>query len=181
MDLRDLGLDESMLLAIHDMLELPEEAGKPHPPSRAYVRDNKAMRATPADIIEYPNAYQFVVDMPGLKADQMKVQIEDGNVLVVSGERKREKEKHEKDQGVEYLRMERRLGKFLKKFALFDNANRDAISAVYQDGVLTVTVEKLPPPEPKKPKTIEVRVGSPAGSQGQGEAGSQGQGEAVQT
>lgn len=167
MDLRDLGLDESMLLAIHDMLELPEEAGKPHPPSRAYVRDNKAMRATAVDIIEYPNAYQFVVDMPGLNADRIKVQIEDGNVLVVSGERKREKEK---EKGVKYLRMGRRLGKFLKKFALFDNANLDAISAVYQDGVLTVTVEKLPPPEPKEPKTIEVRVGSPAGSQGQGEA-----------
>ncbi|KAK9273211.1 hypothetical protein L1049_018018 [Liquidambar formosana] len=29
------------------------------------------------------------------------------------------------------------------------------ISAMCQDGVLTVTVEKLPPPEPKKPKTIE--------------------------
>jgi len=29
---------------------------------------------------------------------------------------------------------------------------------VCRDGVLTVTVEKLPPPEPKKPKTIEVKV-----------------------
>nr|GMC92431.1 17.3 kDa class II heat shock protein-like [Ipomoea batatas] len=32
------------------------------------------------------------------------------------------------------------------------------ITAVCQDGVLTVTVEKLPPPEPKKPRTIEVKI-----------------------
>ncbi|RVW52447.1 17.2 kDa class II heat shock protein [Vitis vinifera] len=43
----------------------------------------------------------------------------------------------------------------MRKFVLPENANTDKISAVCQDGVLTVTVEKLPPPEPKKPKTVE--------------------------
>ncbi|CBI20687.3 unnamed protein product, partial [Vitis vinifera] len=57
-----------------------------------------------------------------------------------------------------YVRMERRVGKFMRKFVLPENANTDKISAVCQDGVLTVTVEKLPPPEPKKPKTIEVKI-----------------------
>ena len=82
--------------------------------------------------------------MPGLKPDQ----IEEPNMLVVFGERKQpEKEKDEKD-GVKYLRMQRRFGKFLKTFMLPENANPEAISAVYWDGVLTVTVEKKPPPEP---------------------------------
>lgn len=93
--------------------------------------------------------------MPGLKADQVKVHVEDGNILVVSGERKREREK---EQGVRYMKMERRLGKYLKKFVLPENADIEKISATYQDGVLTVTVEKKPPPEPKQPKTVEVRV-----------------------
>jgi HSP20 family protein len=35
----------------------------------------------------------------------------------------------------------------------------NAISAVCQDSVLTVTMQKLPPLEPKKPKTIEVKIG----------------------
>ncbi|KAA8550055.1 hypothetical protein F0562_001739 [Nyssa sinensis] len=99
-----------------------------------------------ADIIEYLNAYHFVIDMPGIKSDQIKVQVEDGNVLVVGGERRREKDK----EGVKYLRMERRFGTFLKKFVLPENANTDAISATYHDGVLTVIVEKHPPPEPKR-------------------------------
>ncbi|PWA84139.1 HSP20-like chaperone [Artemisia annua] len=113
------------------------------------------MAATPADVKEYPNAYVFIVDMPGLKSGDIKVQVEDDNVLVISGERKREEEEKE---GVKYVRMERRIGKFMRKFSLPENANIDKISAVCQDGVLTVTVEKLPPPEAKKPKLVQVQV-----------------------
>lgn len=54
--------------------------------------------------------------------------------------------------------MERRVGKFMRKFVLPKKANLDAISAVSPDGVLTVRVEKLPPPEPKRAKTIQVNV-----------------------
>ena len=64
----------------------------------------------------------------------------------------------EEKEGAKYLRMERRVGKLMRKFVLPENANTDAISAVCQDGVLSVTVQKLPPPEPKKPRTIQVKV-----------------------
>ncbi|RVW52449.1 17.9 kDa class II heat shock protein [Vitis vinifera] len=134
------------------MLDAVEDSDKSlNAPTRTYVRDAKAMAATPADVKEYPNAYAFIIDMPGLKSGDIKVQVEDDNVLMISGERKREEEK----EGAKYVRMERRVGKFMRKFVLPENANTDKISAVCQDGVLTVTVEKLPPPEPKKPKTIE--------------------------
>jgi HSP20 family protein len=92
--------------------------------------------------------------MPGLKSGDIKVQVEDDNVLLISGERKREEEK----EGAKYLKMERRVGKFMRKFVLPENANVEGVSAICQDGVLTVTVNKLPPPEPKKPKTIEVKI-----------------------
>ncbi|XVE97736.1 hypothetical protein REPUB_Repub03eG0044200 [Reevesia pubescens] len=158
MDLRNFGFESPLLTILEDMLDIPEEHEKTrNNPSQAYVRDAKAMAATPADVIEYPTSYTFIVDMPGINPTETKVQVEDENVLVVSGERKREKEKDEKE-GVKYVMMERRVGKFMRKFALPDNANVDKISAVCQDGVLRVTVEKLPPPEPKKPKTIEVKV-----------------------
>lgn len=157
MDLRSLaGFDSPFFSILEDVLELPEEQEKTrNNPSRAYVRDAKAMAATPADVMEYPNSYVFIVDMPGIKASEIKVQVESENVLVVSGERKRDpKEKDNKD-GVKYVRMERRFGKFMRKFVLPDNANVDKISALCQDGVLTVTVEKVPPPQPK---TIQVQV-----------------------
>ncbi|KAL3650731.1 hypothetical protein CASFOL_007134 [Castilleja foliolosa] len=157
MDIRLMGLDAPLLHTLHHMLDDSDAASKSaSAPTRTYVRDAKAMAATPADVKEYPNSYVFVIDMPGLKSGDIKVQIEEDNVLLISGERKREEE--EKDQGAKYVRMERRIGKFMRKFALPENANIDTIGAVCQDGVLTVTVEKLPPPEPKKPKTIEVKI-----------------------
>ncbi|EXB48292.1 hypothetical protein L484_003775 [Morus notabilis] len=160
MDLTNsIGFNSPLFSILEDMLDVagdePEKSR--NNPSRAYVRDAKAMAATPVDVIEYPNAYEFVVDMPGIKPGEIKVQVEDDAVLVVSGERKREKDKDAID-GVKYVRMERRVGKFMRKFSLPENANKDAVSAVCRDGVLTVKVEKLPPPEPKRPKTIEVKV-----------------------
>ncbi|KAJ4709006.1 17.9 kDa class II heat shock protein [Melia azedarach] len=147
MDFRIMGLESPLFSTLQQMMEVAEDADKTvNAPSHTYVRDAKAMAATPADVKEYPNSYVFVIDMPGLKSGD--------NVLLICGERKREEEK----EGAKYVRMERRVGKFMRKFVLPENANTDAISAVCQDGVLTVTVEKLPPPEPKKPKTIEVKI-----------------------
>ncbi|CAK8569870.1 unnamed protein product [Lathyrus sativus] len=158
MDLRLMGLDAPVLHALHQLMDLSDDNSSDKTlhsaPTRSYVRDAKAMAATPADVKEYPNSYVFLIDMPGLKSGDIQVQVEDNNVLVISGERKREEEK----EGAKYLRMERRVGKFMRKFVLPENANTDAVSAVCQDGVLSVNVEKLPPPQPKKPKTIEVKV-----------------------
>ncbi|TMW85455.1 hypothetical protein EJD97_023121 [Solanum chilense] len=136
MDLRLMSIDNTPLLhTLHHMMEAAGEDSV-NAPSKKYVRDAKAMAATPVDVKEYPDSYVFVVDMPGLKSRDIKVQVEEDNVLLISGERKREEEKEVCQR----------------------NANTDAISAVSQDGVLTVTVQKLPPPEPKKPKTIQVKV-----------------------
>ncbi|XP_044472252.1 17.3 kDa class II heat shock protein-like [Mangifera indica] len=155
MDFRIRGFDAPILTTLQHMDVADHDADKSsNAPTRTYVRDAKAMAATPADVKEYPNSYVFIVDMPGLKSGDIKVHVEDDNVLLISGERKREEEK----EGAKYVRMERRVGKFMRKFVLPENANTNAIEAVCQDGVLTVTVEKLPPPEPKKPKTIEVKI-----------------------
>ncbi|KAG9451014.1 hypothetical protein H6P81_010979 [Aristolochia fimbriata] len=154
MDLRAFGLDEPLLSTLNHILDLPEEAEKSYNgPTKAYVRDAKAMASTPADVKEYPGSYVFVVDMPGVKTGDIKVQVEEDRTVVISGERKREEEKD-----VKYLKMGRRVGKHLRKFQLPDDANTDVITAVAQDGVLTVTVEKLPPPEPKKAKTVQIKV-----------------------
>ncbi|KAL5071594.1 hypothetical protein RYX36_022481 [Vicia faba] len=159
MDFRLMGFDAPVLHALHQMTDISDDTSSDktshNAPTRSYVRDAKAMAATPADVKENPNSYVFVIDMPGLKSGDIKVQVEDDNVLVISGERKREEEEKE---GAKYLRMERKVGKFMRKFVLPENANTDAVSAVCQDGVLSVTVEKLPPPQPKKPRTIEVKV-----------------------
>ncbi|KAL2620539.1 hypothetical protein R1flu_000744 [Riccia fluitans] len=126
-----------------------------NPPARNYARDAKAMGNTAVDVKELPESYVFIADMPGLKSGDIKVEVENDNVLTIGGERKRE----EATNQTKYLQMERPSGKFLRKFTLPSNANVDAILASCTDGILTVTVPKIPPPEPHKPKTIEVKVG----------------------
>ena len=85
-----------------------------------------------------------------------KVQVEEENVLNIGGEQKRNKKEEGK---VKYIHMEGKVAKFMRKFTLPADCNLDFIYAACQDGVLTVTVPKLPPPEPKKPKNIEVKSG----------------------
>ncbi|RAL39374.1 hypothetical protein DM860_002907 [Cuscuta australis] len=162
MDPRLFGIDHPIFNTLHQIIDYAAAAAADDKsssggdaPSQTFVHDAKAMAATPADVKEYPNSYVFVIDMPGLNSGDIKVQIEDDNVLTITGERKREAEEKE---GVKYVRMERRVGKFMRKFVLRENANPEKISASCRDGVLTVTVEKLPPPEAKKPRTIEVKI-----------------------
>ncbi|KAG0486502.1 hypothetical protein HPP92_008597 [Vanilla planifolia] len=134
----DFFEDPIIYSAIHQFVDIPEEKEKAfNPPTSAYFRDRKAMARTPADVKDLSGAYEFVIDMPGVNSSDIKVQVEEGNLLVVSGEKRRGEEKE-----VKYLRMERRMGKFMRKFPLPENANLEATSAEYKGGVLTVTIEK---------------------------------------
>lgn len=102
------------------------------------------------DISEDNKSYSVKVELPEMKREDIKVNVENG-VLAVSGERKFEKE--EKDR--KYHRVERSYGSFLRSFSLPDNADASQVSAQYRDGVLTVNVAKS---EKAKPRTVEVKV-----------------------
>ncbi|XP_068657956.1 17.4 kDa class III heat shock protein-like [Aristolochia californica] len=127
--------------------------------STSHSQDNPESRglfSVPVDILDAPKEYIFYFDVPGISKSNIQVTVEDENILVVRGKGKR-KRKEGEDEGCKYLRMERKSSpKFLRKFRLPDNSNTSAISAKCENGVLTITVEKLPPPP--KAKTREVTV-----------------------
>lgn len=82
--------------------------------------------------------------------------MEDGNTLVIRSNGKRKREDGE-EEGCKYIRLERRAPeKLLRKFRLPENSNVSAITAKCENGVLTVTVEKHPPPP--KSKTLEISI-----------------------
>ena len=114
-------------------------------------RDTAAFANARIDWKETPEAHVFKADLPGVKKEEVKVEVEDGNVLVISGERSKEKE----DKNDKWHRVERSSGKFLRRFRLPENAKTDKVNAGLENGVLTVTVPKA---EVKKPevKTIEI-------------------------
>ena len=119
--------------------------------SASFPRENPAFVSTRVDWKETPEAHVFKADLPGLKKEEVKVEVEDDRVLQISGERSVEKE----DKNDEWHRVERSSGKFLRRFRLPENAKMDQVKASMENGVLTVTVPKE---EIKKPdvKSIEI-------------------------
>jgi HSP20 family protein len=104
---------------------------------------------TPAlDVQEDKENFRVRVEVPGLKREDISVQIEDG-ALVITGERKEEKI----EEGTAVHRQERYYGKFTRALTLTTAVVEDKVTAQYKDGVLTVT---LPKAEEAKPKAITV-------------------------
>ncbi len=86
---------------------------------------------------ESENAYHIDLDLPGLKKEEINVDIND-NILTVSGERKFKNEINEKD----FYKLETAYGKFQRSFTLPENADVLNICAKYDSGVLEIEVPK---------------------------------------
>ncbi|PIA37389.1 hypothetical protein AQUCO_03000169v1 [Aquilegia coerulea] len=117
----------------------------------ANSRETSAFAGTRIDWKETPEAHVFKADLPGLKKEEVKVEMEEGRVLQISGETNKEME----EKNDKWHRVERSSGKFLRRFRLPENAKVDEVKAAMENGVLTVTVPKQ---EVKKPdiKSIEI-------------------------
>jgi len=102
------------------------------------------------DIEEDNDNIMVKAEIPGMKKEDIKVSVRN-NVLMISGERKQEKEIKNKT----YHRIERYYGKFSRTIALPSEVETDKIKASYKDGVLMVI---LPKPESKKPQQIDVEI-----------------------
>ncbi|MBZ2169582.1 MULTISPECIES: Hsp20/alpha crystallin family protein [Marinobacter] len=106
--------------------------------------------APAVDIKETPEAFTIEAELPGMDRKDVKVTVHDG-VLSIEGERKHEEESSDK----KLHRVERYYGSFLRRFTLPDNVDENSVKAAFKDGLLTLTLQKA---EPKEPKAIEVDV-----------------------
>ncbi|KAG2673312.1 hypothetical protein I3760_13G084200 [Carya illinoinensis] len=116
-----------------------------------FARENSVFVNSRVDWKETPEAHVFKADLPGLKKEEVKVEVEDDRVLQISGERNVEKE----DKNDTWHRVERSSGKFLRRFRLPENAKMDQIKAAMENGVLTVNVPKA---EVKKPDIKAIKI-----------------------
>ncbi|XVF46619.1 hypothetical protein PTKIN_Ptkin03bG0042400 [Pterospermum kingtungense] len=113
--------------------------------------ETSAFVNTPIDWKETPEAHVLKADLPGLRKEEVKVEIEDDRVLQISGERKIEKE----GKNDSWHRVERSSGKFMRRFRLPENVKMDQVKAAMENGVLTITVLKA---EVKKPDVISIEI-----------------------
>jgi len=104
----------------------------------------------PVDILESKDSYLIRAELPGMKKEDIHLELKDGT-LTLSGERRFD----ESANGVEYHRVERVSGRFSRSFYLPQTVKQDGIKATYREGILEVLVPKA---EEAKPKQITVTV-----------------------
>jgi len=102
------------------------------------------------DVFEKDNRLFTRVDLPGLKKEEIKVEVAEGH-LVISGERKREEE----EKGEQFYRCEREYGTFYRTVPLPDGVRVEDINAVFAEGVLEVSVPLMTPKA--EVKSVEVK------------------------
>jgi HSP20 family protein len=103
------------------------------------------------NVSESPEEYRVEAELPGVKQENMELNVED-RVLTLRGERREEKE----EKGKKYHRTESSYGSFMRSFTLPDDADDANVDAEYKDGLLTVRIPRTTPKE-SKARAVEIK------------------------
>src|SRR6202051_2991355 len=110
------------------------------------------------NVAETNDAFEVTAELPGVDEKDINVSLDD-NQLVISGEKKAESTKEEKDWHVE----ERSYGSFYRSMFLPFEPEEGAVEAHFDKGVLHLTIKK-PAKATKITKTIDIKTGAPPSS-----------------
>ena len=106
--------------------------------------------ALAVDIYETPESVVVRTAVPGVNPEEIDITIT-GNTLCISGETKAEEEEVERGN---YIRRERRYGRFSRSVTLPSGVEGEQAEATFENGLLTLTIPKA---EEAKPKVIKVK------------------------
>jgi len=106
-------------------------------------------------VAETKGAFEVTAELPGVDEKDIKVSV-DENQLIISGEKKAESTKEEKDWHVE----ERSYGSFYRSMSLPFEPEDGAVEAHFDKGVLRLSIKK-PARVTKVNKTINIKTGAP--------------------
>jgi len=104
----------------------------------------------PLDIYEHDGKLVFTAAVPGIDPKDLDIQIEN-NVLTIKGETRHENETKE----AKIYRREVSYGAFSRSVRLPDNLNQDAVDAEFKNGLVTISIPRIPE---EKPKAFKVAV-----------------------
>lgn len=103
------------------------------------------------DIFETDKGYEVEAEIPGIKREDIEVNIND-RILTIKGEKKNERNEEKKGSKI----LERVYGTFERSFTLPEDADTNNVSAKYENGILKLTIPKRPESKSKKVK-IEIK------------------------
>jgi HSP20 family protein len=106
-------------------------------------------------VAETNDAFEVTAELPGVDQKDIKVSLDD-NQLVISGEKRAESTKEEKEWHIE----ERSYGSFYRSMSLPFEPEGGAVEAHFDKGVLHLTIKK-PAKAVKTTKTIDIKTGAP--------------------
>ena len=118
-----------------------------------FTRSEQNMMKT--DIKEHDGGYELTVDLPGVKKDDIKAELNDGYLTITA---ENNSSKDEKDEKGKYICRERYSGSYSRSFYVGDAVTEEDIKAEFKHGILTLVVPKKeakPAVETKKYVTIE--------------------------
>jgi len=139
------------LLSIQDEMNQLFGRAMGQPSGRQGSEASTRMWAPALDISERKDAYLVTVELPGVKAEDLEITLEDG-LLTIQGERHFAHDASEQ----QFHRVERRYGAFRRSITLPSRVRANEIEASFENGLLQVVVPKA---EEAKPKKIEIRPG----------------------
>ena len=118
--------------------------------------ERTSVTAPAINVLENENGYDIELAAPGMTKEDFKVSLDEEGDLVINMEKK-EETKDEKKRG-RYLRREFSYTKFQQTMLLPEDADKDAISATVENGVLKVNIPKVVVKEvPQAKKMIEIK------------------------
>ncbi|KAL9229404.1 hypothetical protein vseg_004872 [Gypsophila vaccaria] len=107
-------------------------------PPRLFFPPMPPMPRTKIDHKETPEAHHFMVDLPGLRKEEVKVHVEDGNMLHISAKKTHDSEENREN----YYHVQRGCGAFMTSFMLPPNVKPEYMTSHVENGTLVVTLPK---------------------------------------
>ena len=147
--LRTLDRDE-FLTPFDKLFDTMFEKNFPEVSQQVGVNPYQGSAYPKVNVYEYDDKVGVVAEIPGLDKKHIKVEVEEG-ILTISGD------KHSvwNEDGAKVLRKELKASSFKRSFTLGDLLDGDNISANFKDGILSISIPKI---EPKQPKVTNVKI-----------------------
>ena len=117
-----------------------------------FAEPELAVWAPEIEVFDREGEYVVRADLPGLKKEDVRVEVTD-NALILEGERRKEHE--ERREG--FYRSERRYGRFSRAVPLPEGVDTENVKAEFKDGVLEV---RLPAPRRQQPQRRQIEIRS---------------------